>query len=280
MAKLTRETQEIFCSQGGSQQITAFGTAKNDSPTYTNNISEIQNTNFLYGWTPALLPDKAPFKEDSNALFYLITRQLAYIFQEGMPEYDANTTYGKTSFVKGPNSATIYVSLVDDNKGNSLTNTNYWKLFMSDGSFAQYEIGKPEFTLSNTLLTNEIWLEGQTVSRATFSNLFNIYGTFYGAGDGTTTFKLPDFRNRAIWGSNSFGYIEAGLPNITGTISSTDKDASGSFALGGKRGSVGGGQNIETFFKTFSASLSNPLYGKSPTVQPAAIKVRVKTRYY
>ena len=80
-------------------------------------------------------------------------------------------------------------------------------------------IGDPIITLSNTLGDNEIWLEGGTVSRTSYAELFAIYGTTYGAGDGSTTFVLPDFRNRAIWGSNSFGYIAAGLPNITGKVS-------------------------------------------------------------
>ncbi|MBQ2284326.1 MAG: tail fiber protein, partial [Clostridia bacterium] len=66
----------------------------------------------------------------------------------------------------------------------------------------------------------EIWLEGSTVSRTTYANLFAIYGTTYGAGDGSTTFKLPDFRNRAIWGADNYGYVAAGIPSLTATTSS------------------------------------------------------------
>jgi microcystin-dependent protein len=35
-------------------------------------------------------------------------------------------------------------------------------------------------------------LNGQAISRTTYSNLFAHYGTAYGAGDGSTTFNLPD----------------------------------------------------------------------------------------
>jgi hypothetical protein len=35
---------------------------------------------------------------------------------------------------------------------------------------------------------------GAEVSRITYADLFAVLGTFYGAGDGTTTFQLPDFR--------------------------------------------------------------------------------------
>ncbi|MGI9502431.1 MAG: phage tail protein [Geminicoccaceae bacterium] len=43
------------------------------------------------------------------------------------------------------------------------------------------------------------WLEcnGQPVSRETFSALFVAIGTIWGAGDGSTTFNLPDFRGRS-----------------------------------------------------------------------------------
>lgn len=42
------------------------------------------------------------------------------------------------------------------------------------------------------------WLlaDGSAVSRSTFSNLFAIISTVYGAGDGSTTFNVPDTRSR------------------------------------------------------------------------------------
>jgi microcystin-dependent protein len=43
----------------------------------------------------------------------------------------------------------------------------------------------------------EEWLlcDGSAVSRATYSVLFGILGTTYGAGDGSSTFNLPDLRS-------------------------------------------------------------------------------------
>lgn len=42
------------------------------------------------------------------------------------------------------------------------------------------------------------WLlcDGTAISRSTYSILFLVIGTTYGSGNGTTTFNLPDFRNR------------------------------------------------------------------------------------
>lgn len=44
---------------------------------------------------------------------------------------------------------------------------------------------------------------GQAVSRSTYSALFTVLGTTYGAGDGSTTFNLPDFNNRMPVGAGA-----------------------------------------------------------------------------
>jgi len=45
--------------------------------------------------------------------------------------------------------------------------------------------------------------DGATVSRSTFADLFNKIGVVYGAGDGSTTFNVPDKRNRAGFGAGA-----------------------------------------------------------------------------
>ncbi len=51
----------------------------------------------------------------------------------------------------------------------------------------------------------ENWLicDGSEVSRTTYAELFNVIGTSYGSGDGSTTFNLPDKRGRVSVGRNS-----------------------------------------------------------------------------
>lgn len=46
---------------------------------------------------------------------------------------------------------------------------------------------------------------GQTVSRTTYSTLYALIGDTYGAGDGTTTFNLPDMRGRVLVGQDDMG---------------------------------------------------------------------------
>jgi microcystin-dependent protein len=46
----------------------------------------------------------------------------------------------------------------------------------------------------------EGWLpcDGRAVSRATFALLFAVIGTRWGTGDGSTTFNVPDLRERVL----------------------------------------------------------------------------------
>lgn len=46
---------------------------------------------------------------------------------------------------------------------------------------------------------------GQTISRTTYALLFSVIGDFYGAGDGSTTFLVPDLRGRVVAGQDDMG---------------------------------------------------------------------------
>lgn len=47
------------------------------------------------------------------------------------------------------------------------------------------------------LPSNEfVWADGSALSREDYAELFAVIGTIYGAGDGETTFNVPDKRNR------------------------------------------------------------------------------------
>lgn len=62
------------------------------------------------------------------------------------------------------------------------------------------------------------WLDcnGAAVSRSTYSALFAEIGTAYGAGDGATTFNLPDLRGRALLGAGTGSGLTARARGATG----------------------------------------------------------------
>jgi microcystin-dependent protein len=90
---------------------------------------------------------------------------------------------------------------------------------------------------------------GAAVSRSTYSALFAIVGTTYGAGDGSTTFNLPDLQdNIAIGKSGTKALASTGGAN---TVSST--------------GNVGGSTANATLSTAQLASHSHSYTGPSST---------------
>lgn len=142
-----------------------------------------------------------------------------------------------------------------------------------------------------TSMTGYLLCNGAAVSRTTYANLFSIIGTKFGAGDGSNTFNLPDFRDKTLWGANGnlMATIAAGLPNITGSISSlstgVQSDVSptvgGAFSVSST--SVNGGRGGDFLIRlnsvTFNASRSSTIYGGSTTVRPPAIAVNIFIKY-
>jgi microcystin-dependent protein len=62
-------------------------------------------------------------------------------------------------------------------------------------SFSNEPIGYPRLWLAPALPgVDWVAFEGQLLSRTEYAALFTLYGTAYGAGDGVSTFKLPDTR--------------------------------------------------------------------------------------
>lgn len=71
------------------------------------------------------------------------------------------------------------------------------------------EIGLPVGTMVDWPTVNPPvgWMicDGSAINRQTFNDLFLVIGTTFGAGDGATTFNLPDFRGRFALGKAASG---------------------------------------------------------------------------
>ena len=123
---------------------------------------------------------------------------------------------------------------------------------------------------------------GAAVGRETCPELFAAIGITFGAGDGETTFNLPNLIGRFTEGSATPGTVkEAGLPNLvrysdtvgfsdtrfepTGCFYPAEEWNAGTFNIVEKTGTAGA--NVVRF----DASHGNPTYGKSDTVQPPAL---------
>lgn len=128
------------------------------------------------------------------------------------------------------------------------------------------------------------WLvcNGATISRTTYADLFAAIGTTFGSGDGSTTFKIPDYQGDFLRGylsgtSSAIGTRQAeGLPNISGRLDfgkQVGGMSSSSGAFSHKNisqdwaGTYTGTVNVIDYVN-FDASRSSGLYGDSSHVTP------------
>ena len=130
--------------------------------------------------------------------------------------------------------------------------------------------------------------DGRELNRTTYKGLFNIYGTKYGAGDGSTTFNVPDLDGRFIELTTDAGsvgqFVEPGLPNISGYVTNIKArgrwngamESSGSGALEASLGSsstgdTGGSSDLRLRID-LDASKAVAIFGGSQTVQPKSLR--------
>jgi hypothetical protein len=147
MAKITRKNQKIFCGGVPAANVVAqFGSLKAGSPAYTNDPDVIQSLSaYDSGWAGAVISNNSPALQDMNSLQFLFSRQLAYIFQSGIPEWVATATYYIGSLVTDATGA-IYMSLSDDNLNQALTDATKW--FLAYSRKIQDKTGN--YTVDNT----------------------------------------------------------------------------------------------------------------------------------
>ncbi len=71
-------------------------------------------------------------------------------------------------------------------------------------------IGVVRAYASNTIPGGWLKCNGQEVKRSVYASLFSVIGTTYGAGDGSTTFNLPDLRGEFVRGWDNGRGIDPG----------------------------------------------------------------------
>ena len=128
---------------------------------------------------------------------------------------------------------------------------------------------------------------GGAISRTTYSALFDVIGTTYGSGDGSTTFNLPDLTDRFLQGSTTSGTVKnAGLPNITGYtgtipyVATSVSVGSLSYTETGNKAYITTNPASEPLrYLDFNASSSDSIYGNSSTVQPPALTCLICIKY-
>lgn len=166
MTKIERKTQKIFAGNADTDELAVFGSMISGTPVYNDDIEALQSEAYTEGWKAAVAANEAPFMEEMNAVQYGFSKQLAYLFQQGIPEWDAGTTYYLNSFCQV--GGVIYKSKLDENINHSPgddTEEIYWTPFKAgdsgSGGLEVCDIGMSLYIDETKGLRR--WLNGQIV---------------------------------------------------------------------------------------------------------------------
>lgn len=96
-----------------------------------------------------------------------------------------------------------------------------------------FHVGDYKPTARTTEPSGWLFCAGQEISRDDYAALFAVIGTTYGAGDGSTTFNVPDWRGRSPFGKDDMGGTAAN--RVTNAVSGI---------AGNTLGAVGGDQRM------------------------------------
>ncbi len=157
-------------------------------------------------------------------------------------------------------------------------------------------IGSYMYVAGDDVPEHYLLCNGAAVSREDYAYLYAVIGDKYGAGDGSTTFNLPNLIDKFLEGSSVSGTeIAAGLPNISGSINNGGLGStallkadgvytavSGALYVGGLTATqppAGSGTTDNAHVLSIDASRSNAIYGGSSTVQPPALTALPCIRY-
>ncbi len=260
-----------------------------DDAAATAGIASLQKLFQIINSTPLEAGGIAPDREDVNALFKYLGDQIFYTQNGGIPSYNATYDYipGRVVLYTDNN---LYKCIQANGASSTVvapTDSTYWSQIPTYTDLPDPIPTGVILTFGGSTVPEGFLLcNGAAISRTTYAKLFAAIGTLYGAGDGATTFNLPDMRDRFAEGSGTYTVgtaVEAGLPNITGNLYlvTGSNGCTGSFYFTSSTNSRISASVVANANNDigFSASKSTSIYGNSTTVQPSSLVLNYVIKY-
>lgn len=178
MSKLERKNHKVFGINATETKVGQFGSANATTKIATKDVEKIQALDaWEQGWEAgAVGNNRYPTQQERTGVDYEHSYQIGYILQEGIPEWNKDTRYNKGSIVKVYNGTTlqIYVSLVDDNLNNAVTDITKWKSVLANSDLSNLtEAGEKHF-LNKSQITNCILEAPQRIKYTLIDGILTI----------------------------------------------------------------------------------------------------------
>lgn len=167
--------------------------------------SEIIDEQIKKGWAYNTLVDSATF----NQIMYVLTQVFKNIEEQGILQWCPLIDYqpgaiccdGKKSYRAKIKSGPTAGKIVQPS-----TNESYWEIF-GEVDYDSLPKAVPVGTIlpfagpASKIPEGYILCNGAAVSRTSYKDLFVALGTTWGAGNGSSTFNVPDLRGRFLRGT-------------------------------------------------------------------------------
>jgi len=197
LPNLPRVQQKVFGDVSSPiNNFIQFGSLAAGAVQYTKDLALIQAlAAYDIGWAGAVVGNKSPSLEDMNGLFFLAFKQMAYLFQKGVPEWNADTNYYTGHLCSS--GGVIYRSKVENNLNNPVSDTNSWI------EYVKSVLTLPAITLEKTYLFPNMQYMGSFTGNTGWQNL-DVGPVIASAGLGTITPTAVIMRAMVRFGKTSF----------------------------------------------------------------------------
>lgn len=160
-------------------------------------LNTVKTTGFYMAWGSPNQPPSLPVNS-TNWAYYIVIRHNDLFVSQIATEFSSGNTWVRVN--------------VDGT-------WREWRRFNNNTEM----IGQVSFFAMATAPTGWLICNGATLNRTSYTDLFTAIGTTYGAGDGTTTFVIPDLRGEFLRGFDGGRGVDTGR-----TLGSAQSHAYGS----------------------------------------------------